>query len=89
MIGFNCGLGYPTPQLTAVSRVARRTHPTLDQPCPFRLTVEKEVVARVGGGSVGAAEVWGEARGCKSVRSGKVAGIRLERRDDFARVGTG
>jgi hypothetical protein len=59
----------------------------LYQTCPFHLRPVKQLAARAGVGSFEAAESWGEGCGCKSALRGKMAGIRLERRDDFARVG--
>jgi len=59
----------------------------MDQTCTFRCARERKLAVRAGGGSFGAAEGSGEGGRCKSARGGKMAGIRLERRDDFARLG--
>jgi hypothetical protein len=79
-------LGYAAQN--PATRSFRHRRNGLDQPCPFRLRLEKEVAARAGGGSFRAAEGCGATGGCKLALGGKIAGIRLERRDDFAKVRT-
>jgi len=63
--------------------------PRMDQTCPFWGARGRKLVARAGGGSFGAAEGWGVDCGCKSALRGKIDGICLERRDDFARLRAG